>query len=43
MAAGSALLTMGIACGALVPLLYGHLADVSGLQPGYWVTLPWYG
>ncbi|MBA4217061.1 MAG: glucose/galactose MFS transporter [Methylibium sp.] len=42
-AAGSALLIMGIAGGALVPMLYGHLADVSGPQPAYWVMLPWYG
>lgn len=42
-AAGSALLIMGIAGGALIPMLYGHLADVSSPQRGYWVMLPWYG
>lgn len=42
-AAGSALLIMGIAGGALLPMLYGHLADVSGPQNGYWIMLPWYG
>jgi fucose permease len=42
-AAGSALLIMGIAGGALLPMLYGHLADVSSPQRGYWVMLPWYG
>lgn len=42
-AAGSALLIMGIAGGALIPMLYGHLADVSTPQRGYWVMLPWYG
>ncbi|WP_431258083.1 hypothetical protein ACQ86G_26590 [Roseateles chitinivorans] len=42
-AAGSALLIMGIAGGALIPMLYGHLADVTSPQLGYWVMLPWYG
>lgn len=42
-AAGSALLIMGIAGGALIPMLYGHLADVTSAQLGYWVMLPWYG
>lgn len=42
-AAGSALLIMGIAGGALLPMLYGHLADVTSPQLGYWVMLPWYG
>jgi len=41
-AAGSALLIMGIAGGALIPMLYGHLADVTSPQLGYWVMLPWY-
>ncbi len=41
-AAGSALLIMGIAGGALIPMLYGHLADVSSPQLGYWVMLPFY-
>ncbi|MGM9484376.1 sugar MFS transporter [Roseateles sp. NT4] len=42
-AAGSALLIMGIAGGALIPMLYGHFADVWTPQSGYWVMLPWYG
>jgi len=42
-AAGSALLIMAISGGALLPMLYGHLADVRGPQPAYWVLLPWYG
>ncbi|WP_457353678.1 sugar MFS transporter [Roseateles sp. P5_D6] len=42
-AAGSALLIMGIAGGALIPMLYGHFADVWTPQRGYWVMLPWYG
>lgn len=41
-AAGSALLIMGIAGGALIPMLYGHFADVWTPQSGYWVMLPWY-
>lgn len=41
-AAGAALLIMAISGGALLPMVYGHLADVSGPQQGYWVLLPWY-
>lgn len=41
-AAGAALLVMAISGGALLPMAYGHLADVSGPQQGYWVMLPWY-
>ena len=36
------MLPLAIAGGALLPMLYGHLADVSGQQQGYWVMLPWY-
>lgn len=40
---GSALLIMGIAGGALMPLLYGHFAHASGnSQTAYWVMLPCY-
>lgn len=40
---GSALLIMGIAGGALLPLLYGHFAHASGnSQTAYWVMLPCY-
>ncbi len=40
---GSALLIMGIAGGALLPLLYGHFAHASGnSQISYWVMLPCY-
>ncbi|MEP0355203.1 sugar MFS transporter [Paraglaciecola sp.] len=39
----SALLIMGIAGGAIVPLIYGYLADGSGdLQSPYWIMLPCY-
>lgn len=41
-ASGSALLIMGIAGGALLPMLYGHLSDLSGSQAAYWLLLPCY-
>ncbi|MGB9988970.1 sugar MFS transporter [Pseudoduganella rhizocola] len=41
-ASGSALLIMGIAGGALLPMLYGHLSDTRGSQAAYWVMLPCY-
>jgi glucose/galactose transporter len=42
---GSALLIMGIAGGALLPLLYGRLADLPSIGPqhAYWILLPCYG
>jgi MFS transporter, FHS family, L-fucose permease len=40
---GSALLIMAIAGGALLPLVYGHIAHTSGnSQMAYWVMLPCY-
>lgn len=41
---GSALLIMGIAGGALLPLLYGRLADMAsiGHQKAYWILIPCY-
>lgn len=41
---GSALLIMAIAGGAILPLLYGSLADVSGIgrQHAYWILVPCY-
>lgn len=39
---GSALLVMGIAGGALIPLLYGYLAETIGNQIAYWIMLPCY-
>jgi glucose/galactose transporter len=41
---GSALLIMGIAGGAILPLLYGYLADIEtiGAQQAYWVMVPCY-
>ena len=41
---GSALLVMAIAGGALLPLLYGRLADMPsvGHQQAYWIMVPCY-
>jgi MFS transporter, FHS family, L-fucose permease len=39
---GSALLIMGVAGGALLPLVYGALADTSNRQIAYWIILPCY-
>ncbi len=39
---GSSLMIMGIAGGALVPLLYGHLADITNTQTAYWIMVPCY-
>lgn len=41
----SALLIMAIAGGALLPLVYGKLADVPqiGVQNAYWIMVPCYG
>jgi len=42
LARGSAVLIMGIAGGALLPLLYGWLTGVSGNQLAYWILIPVY-
>ncbi|MGG7603701.1 sugar MFS transporter [Massilia sp. BKSP1R2A-1] len=42
-AAGSALLVMGVAGGALLPMLYGHFSDAAHAQTAYAVMLPCYG
>ncbi len=39
---GSAILIMAIAGGALLPLLYGHLADGMGNQQAFWLMAPCY-
>lgn len=41
---GSALLIMGIAGGATLPLLYGYLSDVPsiGARQAYWIVIPCY-
>lgn len=41
-ASGSALLIMGIAGGALLPMLYGRFSDATNSQAAYWVMLPCY-
>lgn len=41
-ATGSACLIMGIAGGALLPLAYGHVSDLSDPQAAYWMLLPCY-
>jgi FHS family L-fucose permease-like MFS transporter len=42
-ASGSALLIMGIAGGALLPILYGKMSDAFNAQGAYWILLPCYG
>jgi FHS family L-fucose permease-like MFS transporter len=39
---GSSLLIMAIAGGALLPLLYGRLADIFSPQQAYWILVPCY-
>lgn len=39
---GAAFLIMGIAGGAIMPLLYGWLGDKSNLQTAYWMMIPCY-
>ena len=39
---GSALLIMGIAGGAILPLVYGKFTEVVGSQQAYWLMLPCY-
>jgi fucose permease len=38
----SALLVMAIAGGAILPLVWGKLADVSSTQWAYWILIPCY-
>jgi MFS transporter, FHS family, L-fucose permease len=39
---GSSLLIMGIAGGAIIPLIYGKLSDVISPQTAYWILVPCY-
>jgi len=39
---GSALLIMGIAGGAILPLIWGYLSDVWTSQHAYWLAVPCY-
>ena len=36
------MLIMGIAGGALLPLVWGYLADITGSQQAYWIGVPCY-
>ena len=39
---GASVLIMGLSGNAILPLLYGYLADRYSLRSGYWVMLPCY-
>ncbi len=39
---GASILIMGLCGNAIVPLLYGYMADKYSLQTGYWILLPCY-
>jgi glucose/galactose transporter len=39
---GSALLIMGIAGGAILPVIWGYLSDVWSAQQAYWLAIPCY-
>jgi glucose/galactose transporter len=39
---GASVLVMGLCGNAILPLLYGWLADRSGVQQAYWILLPCY-
>lgn len=39
---GASLLIMGIAGGAVIPLLYGRLADIFSTRQAYWILIPSY-
>jgi fucose permease len=39
---GSAMLIMAIAGGAILPLVWGYLADVWSMQQAYWIAIPCY-
>lgn len=37
---GSSILIMGLAGNAILPLIYGHFADIVGVRQAYWVLIP---
>ncbi|RYD89710.1 MAG: glucose/galactose MFS transporter, partial [Sphingobacteriales bacterium] len=39
---GASLLIMGLCGNAIMPLLYGYLADTHNLRAAYWILLPCY-
>ena len=39
---GSSFLVMAISGGAVLPLMFGYLADLSSMQQAYWIMIPSY-
>ena len=39
---GASIMIMGLCGNAIMPLFYGHFADVYDLRQAYWVLLPCY-
>lgn len=39
---GASIMIMGLCGNAILPLIYGYFADISGLRNAYWVLLPCY-
>src|SRR5260221_2819140 len=39
---GASIMIMGLCGSAILPLIYGHFADVSGVRNAYWVLFPCY-
>ena len=39
---GASIMIMGLCGSAILPLVYGHYADVSGVRNAYWVLFPCY-
>ncbi|HEY1056596.1 MAG TPA: glucose/galactose MFS transporter, partial [Emticicia sp.] len=37
---GSSLMIMGLSGNAIMPLIYGHFADISSPQKAYWILIP---
>ena len=37
---GSSLLIMGLCGNAIIPLIYGYIADMCSLRLGYWILIP---
>ena len=39
---GSSILIIGVIGGAVIPLLFGWMADISSYQVAYWICIPCY-
>ena len=39
---GSSLMVMAISGAAVIPLIYGRIADISTAKTGYWIVIPIY-